>query len=117
MHAHALRKTKLLSGSLRVYRKDVGVYIVQFIVPTPLLVEGGRNFILNWFFFVQTILTDGHNHRTELRVVSLGSPSSVQYGIKKIFVDFLVFIASYRGSNFVNSRRYSAVFYSIFPYF
>ena len=34
-------------------------------------------------FFVQTILADRYNHRIELRVVSLKSPSSVEYGIKK----------------------------------
>ena len=32
-------------------------------------------------FFVQTILADRYNHRRELRVVSLKSPSSVKYGI------------------------------------
>ena len=36
--------------------------------------------------FVQTILADRYNHRRELWVVSLESPSSVEYGTKKIFL-------------------------------
>ena len=50
--------------------------------------SGGRNYILNWFFFIQTILADRYNHRRELCVVSLESPSSGEYEIKNIFFYF-----------------------------
>ena len=43
-------------------------------VPNPTLV-GRRNYILNWFFFVHSILADRYIHRRELWVVSLKSPS------------------------------------------
>ena len=39
-------------------------------------------------FFVQSILADRHIHRRELRLVSLESLSSAEYGIKKIFFNF-----------------------------
>ena len=39
-------------------------------------------------FFVQTIFADRYIHRRELRLVLLGSSSSVEYGIKKIFTIF-----------------------------
>ena len=61
------------------------------IVPTPLLVGGGRNYILNRFFFVQSILADRYIHRRELRLVSLESPSSLEYRIKKIFLIFVFY--------------------------
>ena len=68
------------------------------IVPTPTLV-GRRNYILNWVFFVQSILADRYIHRRELWVVSLKSPASVEYGIKKIF-QFSFFTGSYWGLKF-----------------
>ena len=46
---------------------------------------GGRNYILKWFFFVPWNFADRYIHRRELRLVSLESSSSVEYGIKKIF--------------------------------
>ena len=52
---------------------------------------GGRNYILKWLFFVQTNLTDRYIHRTELWVVSLKSPSSVEYVMKKIFLIFVFY--------------------------
>ena len=55
----------------------------KLIVPTPL--EGGGTIYSNGFFFVQSILADRYIHRRELRLVSLESLSSVEYGIKKIF--------------------------------
>ena len=66
---------------------------VLFFVPTPLEGGGGggggRNYILKWFFFVQSILADRYIHHRELRLVSLESLSSVEYGIKKIFLIFV----------------------------
>ena len=56
------------------------------IVPTPLEGEGTIN--SNGFFFVQSILADRYIHRRELRMVSLESLASVEYGIKKIFLIF-----------------------------
>ena len=53
---------------------------------------GGRNYILIWVFFVQSILTDRYIHCTELRVVSFKSLSSVEYGIKKIFLNFIFYM-------------------------
>ena len=49
---------------------------------------GGRNYILKWVVFVQTILADRYNNRRELWLVSLEIPSRLQYGIKKIFAIF-----------------------------
>ena len=62
---------------------DLQIRLVS--VPTLLM---GRNYILKWVFFVQTIFADRYIHRRELRLVSLESWSSVEYGIKKIFVNF-----------------------------
>ena len=53
--------------------------------------RGGRNYIRTWFFFLQIILTDRYIHRTYLRVVSLKSPSSVEYGNKKTFSNFVFY--------------------------
>ena len=52
---------------------------------------GGRNYILKWVFFVQSILADRYIHRREMWVVSLKSASSVQFKIKKIFLIFVFF--------------------------
>ena len=65
----------------------VNLLEIKVFVPTPL--EGGTIYT-NGFFFVQSILADRYNNRRELRVVSLESPSSVEYEIKKIF-SFLAF--------------------------
>ena len=51
----------------------------SFIVPTPL--EGEGTIYSNGFFFVQSTLADRYIHRRELRLVSLESLSSVEYGI------------------------------------
>ena len=59
------------------------------IVPTPLEGGGGgggeEELYTQIGFFVQTIFADRYIHRRELRLVSLESSSSVEYGIKKIF--------------------------------
>ena len=47
-------------------------------------------------FFVQTILADRYNHRSELLVVSVESPPSVENEIKKVFFQIFLFIGSYR---------------------
>ena len=67
-----------------------------FFVPTPL--EGGT--IYSNGFFVQSILADRYIHRREVRLVSLESLSSVEYGTKKIFLIFVFFTGRYRGLNF-----------------
>ena len=54
-------------------------------VPTPLEVGGTIN---SNGFFVQTIFADGYIHRREIKLVPLRSSSSVEYGIKKIFLTF-----------------------------
>ena len=59
---------------------------VFFIVPTPPL--EGEELYTQMGFFVQSILADRYIHRRELRLVSLESLSSVEYGIKKIFLIF-----------------------------
>ena len=61
---------------------------IRIIVPTPLV--GGRNYILKWVFF-QSILADPYIHRREMWVVSLKSSSRVEFGIKKIFLNFVFF--------------------------
>ena len=54
-------------------------------VPTPLEGEGT---IYSNGFFVQSILADRYINGRELRLVSLESLSSVEYRIKKIFLNF-----------------------------
>ena len=54
------------------------------------LLRGGGTIYSTGFFFVQSILADRYIHRRELRLVSLESLSSVEYGNKKIFL-ILVF--------------------------
>ena len=51
----------------------------------------GRNYILKWVFFVQTILADRYIHRREMLVVSLKNSSSVELEIKKVFLNFVFF--------------------------
>ena len=46
---------------------------------------GGRNYILKWVFFVQSILVDRYIHRRETWVISLKSCSSVEFKIKDFF--------------------------------
>ena len=70
------------------------------IVPTTL--EVGRNYILIWVFFVQSILAYRYIHRRELRLVLLESLYSVEYGIKKIF---LIFVFDRDISKFKLSRK------------
>ena len=79
--------------------------------------SGGRNYILNWFFFVQSILADRYIHCRELCAVSLESPSSVEYGIKKFFFLIFVFTWSCRSLNFEEGRVNSVVFVHIFRNF
>ena len=71
-------------------------------VPTPL--EGGEELYtqLGFFFFVQSILADRYIHRREMRLVSLESLSSVECGIKKIF---LIFVFDREISGFKLSRK------------
>ena len=96
------RKTSLLGKSLsgkslsgkRVYNNQ-SEFSVYFVVLTPL--EGGGTIYSNGFF-VQTILTDRYIHRTELWVVSINNPSSVEYGNKFFWISY--FTGSYRGLKF-----------------
>ena len=78
---------------------------------------GGRNYILKWVFFVQSILADRYIHRRELRLVSLESLSSVEYGIKKIFFWLLFFTGRYRGLNFRENSASSVDFFHLFSEF
>ena len=65
-----------------------GVSVVQiFIVPIRFI--GGRSYTLKWVFWFQLILANRYNHRTELWVVSIESPSSVEYGSKIFVISFL----------------------------
>ena len=77
---------------------------------------GGRNYILKWFFFVQTIFAHRYIHRRELRLVSLESSSSVEYAIKKILL-YSFFTGSYLGLNFWETWSEFRCFYSHFPEF
>ena len=62
-------------------------FYTNIIVPTP-LVGGGGTIYSNGFFFVPWILADRYIHRREMCVVSLKSSSSVEFEIKKIFLNF-----------------------------
>ena len=67
-------------------------------------------------FFVQSILADRYIHRRELRLVSLESSSSVEYGNKKIFL-FSFLTGRYRGLNFRENRVNSVDYIHLFPEF
>ena len=60
--------------------------IKHFNCSDPL--EGGGTIYSTGFFFVPWIFAARYIHRRELRMVSLESSSSVEYGIKKIFSIF-----------------------------
>ena len=57
-----------------------------FFVPTLLR---GEELYTQMVFFVQSSLADRYINRRELRLVSLESLSSVEYGIKKFFLIFV----------------------------
>ena len=76
---------------------------------------GGRNYILKWVFFVQSIFAGRYIHRRELRLISLESSSSVEYGIKKIFLIFVLYRELSRFKllkkvEWVNSRCFIHIF-------
>ena len=52
---------------------------------------GGTIYSTGFFFFVQWIFAARYIHRRELRLVSLESSFSVEYGIKKIFLIFVFY--------------------------
>ena len=60
-----------------------------FFVPT--LLRGEELYTQLGFFFVPWIFAARYIHRRELRLVSLESSSSVEYGIKKIFLIFVFY--------------------------
>ena len=68
---------------------------LQIIVPTPTLV-GMEEIDIQMGFLVQRILADRYIHCRELSVVSLKSTHILEYGIKKIVLNF-VFTESCRG--------------------
>ena len=72
--------------------------------------------MLNWVFFVQSILADRYIHRRELRLVSLESLSAVEYGNKKIF-SFLFLTGRYRGLKFRENRVKSLISFTFFRNF
>ena len=64
------------------FRYALGFY---FIVPTHF--SEGRNYILNWFF-VQSTFSHQYPHCTVLWVVPLEGWSSVEFLVKRIFLNF-----------------------------
>ena len=74
---------------------------------------GGGTIYSTGFFFVQSILADRYIHRTELRLVSLESLSSVEYGIKKFFW-FSFLTGRYRGLTFRENGVNSVDFIHLF---
>ena len=77
---------------------------------------GGGTIYSTGFIFVQSILADRYIHHRELRLVSLKSFSSVEYGIKKIFW-FSFLTGRYRGLNFRENRVNSVDFIHLFSEF
>ena len=55
-------------------------------------VGGGTIYSNGFDSFVQSILADRYIHRRESRIVSLESPSNVEYEIKKNIIFFLFFV-------------------------
>ena len=60
-------------------------YLSIFAIFVPTLLRGEELYTQLGFFFVPWIFASRYIHRRELRLVSLESSSSVEYGIKKIF--------------------------------
>ena len=94
-------KTKKRTGKLRcqqdifqflALKNIINIYfhsILLFNCSDPL--EGGGTIYSTGFFFVPWIFAARYIHRRELRLVSLESSSSVEYGIKKIFLIFVFY--------------------------
>ena len=77
----------------------------------------GKELYTQMGFFVQSILADRYIHRRELRLVSLESFSSVEYGISKIFLIFVFYRELSRfkfWENRVNSGEILFTFSGIF---
>ena len=96
-----LRKPKLkCSNTFRRMVQRVWYMVYRFLEPCFLLLahwlvyylfrplSEGEELYTQMGFFVQTILADRYNNRRVLWVISLESPSSVEYGIKEIFSIF-----------------------------
>ena len=65
------------------------ISIIKIYCSDPL--EGGGTIYSTGFFFVPWIFAARYIHRRELRLVSLESSSSVEYGTKKIFLIFVFY--------------------------
>ena len=76
----------------------------------------GEELYTQMVFFVQTILADRYIHRRELRLVSIESLPSVEYGIKKIFL-ILVFYRELSRFKLLRKKSEFSWFYSHFPEF
>ena len=55
-------------------------------IPTPL--DGRRKYILNWFYFVQSILADRYDHKRELWVISLESFQALNLRVNSFSYSF-----------------------------
>ena len=86
----------------------------NLICSDPLL--RGEELYTQLGFFVQSILADRYIHRRELRLVSLESLSSVEYGVKKIFLIFFL-TGRYRGLNLRENKVNSVDFIHLFTEF
>ena len=74
-------------------------------------------YIHNIHIRIKTILAERYFKRRALRLVSLESSPSVEYGLKKIFFNFVFFTGSYRGINFWEKYSEFHYFYSHFQEF
>ena len=89
---------RFLLKSLNILRSLQASYLTNLgaICSDPIV---GEELYTQMGFFVQTILADRYIHRTELKLASLESSSSVEYGTKRFFLYFFS-TESYRGLNF-----------------
>ena len=76
---------KYTEKKLSAYKKQLFLVDKVFCRPT----YGGKNYILKWVLFVQTIFANRCTHRRELRLESLESSSAAEYGNKKILFNFV----------------------------
>ena len=88
-------------ASMILVAELVANFVYKSYLFRPPLEEGGTIYSTG-IFFVQSILADRYIHRRELRLVSLESLSSVEYGVKKIF---LIFVFDREISRFKLSRK------------
>ena len=89
------RATQCNSNSLNCKKKSTAISLARFVAINKTqkllfrLLLRGRNYILNWVYFLLTILTDRYIHRRELWKVSFKSRPAKIMELKRFFLNFV----------------------------